>query len=405
MLRRGIEGPLKEALADTPVVLLVGARQVGKSTLAQTLVSEERYLTLDDATLLAGAQVDPTAFVGRQEGLVVIDEVQRVPELLLAIKASVDRNRRAGRFLLTGSANIGFVPRIADALVGRMEILMLWPLSGGEIAEHKEGYLDAVRRARLPGDPPAVTPAEVAGRIARGGYPAVYAWPERRRGAWLRSYVTSVLERDVRELTTVEAIAALPRLVTLLATRVATLLNLADVSRTTGIPYTTLQRYMTLLERTFLIHQIPGWGVKLGARVLKSPKLVFSDTGLATTLLRFGSSRLPQEAIFGPLLENFVIMELRKQASWHEEQTGLHHFRTPKGIEVDVVIEFEGGEVVGVEVTQSQTVTGEDFRGLHELAKLAGKRFRTGVILYLGRRVVPFGKSLFAVPLAALWEW
>lgn len=405
MLRRGIEGPLKQALADNPVVLLVGARQVGKSTLAQTLVPEERYLTLDDATLLAAAQADPTAFVGRQKGLVVIDEVQRVPELLLAIKASVDRNRRPARFLLTGSANIRFVAGVADALVGRMEILTLWPLSQGEMAERGEGFLDAVRRSRLPNDPPAVTPAEVAGRIVRGGYPAVYAWAERRRAAWLRSYVTGVLERDVRELTTVEVIAALPRLVTLLATRVATLVNLADVSRTTGIPHTTLQRYMALLERMFLIHQVPGWGVKPGARVLKSPKLVFPDTGLATALLRGGSLRLRQEPIFGPVLENFVIMELRKQASWHEEQPALYHFRTPKGIEVDVVIEFDEGEVVGVEVTQSQTVTGDDFRGLRELANVTGKRFRAGVILYSGRRVVPFGKNLFAVPMAALWEW
>lgn len=405
MLRRGIEGPLKKALADTPVVLLVGGRQVGKSTLAQALVPEERYLTLDDTTLLAAAQTDPTAFVRRQEGLVVIDEVQRVPDLLLAIKASVDRDRRPGSFLLTGSANIRLVPKVAGPLVGRMEILTLWPLSQGEMAERGEGFLDAVRRARLPGDPPAVTAAQVAGRIVRGGYPAVYASPEQRRATWLRSYVTGILERDVRELTTVEAIAALPRLVALLATRLATLVNLADISRTTGIPHSTLQRHMALLERTFLIHQIPGWGVKLGARVLKSPKLVFTDTGLATAILRLGSSRLRQEHIFGPALENFVIMELAKQASWHEEQPALYHFRTPKGIEVDVVLEFEGGEVVGVEVTQSQTVTNGDFRGLHELAKITGKRFRAGVILYLGRRVVPFGKSLFAVPLSALWEW
>jgi predicted AAA+ superfamily ATPase len=245
----------------------------------------------------------------------------------------------------------------------------------------------------------------MAERIVRGGYPAVYAWPERRRATWLRSYVTGVLERDVRELTTAEALAALPRLVTLLATRVATLVNLADVSRTTGIPHTSLQRYMALLERTFLIHQIPGWGLKLGPRVLKTPKLVFADTGLAAALMRLGSSRLPGEPLSGPLLENFVIMELRKQVSWHEEQPALYHFRTPKGIEVDVVAEFEEGEVIGVEVTRSQTVTGADFRGLHELATLAGKRFRAGLVLYLGRRVVPFGPKLAAVPMPALWEW
>lgn len=162
---------------------------------------------------------------------------------------------------------------------------------------------------------------------------------------------------------------------------------------------------MALLERTLLVHQVPGWGIKLGTRVLKSAKLVFGDTGLATALLHLGSARLPGEPTFGPLLENFVMIEMRKQASWHDEQPELYHFRTPKGIEVDAVAEFEGGEVVGIEVTGSQTVTGEDFRGLNELARLVGKRFRAGVILYLGRRVVPFGKNLHAVPMAALWEW
>ena len=405
MLRRGVEGPLKEALASSPVVLLTGARQVGKSTLARTLVSEDRYLTLDDATLLAAAQADPTAFVGRHDRMVVIDEVQRVPELLLAIKAAVDRDRRPGRFLLTGSTSIRFVPRVADALVGRMEILMLWPLSQGEILERGEGFLDAARRARLPGEPSGVTAADAAGRIVRGGYPAVYTSTERRRATWLRSYVTGVLGRDVRELSSIEAVAALPRLVALLATRVATLVNLADVSRTTGIPYTTLQRHLALLDRTYLIHFVPGWGMKLGTRVLKTPKLVFADTALAAALLHLGAARLTRESISGPILENFVIMELEKQASWHEERPRLYHFRTPKGLEVDAVLEFEEGEVVGIEVTQSQTVTGADFRGLNELAKLAGKRFRVGVILYLGRRVVPFGKRLYAVPMAALWEW
>jgi predicted AAA+ superfamily ATPase len=201
---------------------------------------------------------DPVAFVNRQEGLVVIDEIQRVPELLLAIKASVDRNWRPGRFLLTGSANIRFVLGVADSLVGRMEILTLWPLSQGEITERREGFLGAIRRERLPASPTPVTIEEIAERLVRGGYPAVYTWPERRRAAWLRSYVIGVLERDVRELTSVEAIAALPRLLTLLATRVSTLVNLADISRSTGIPHSTLQRYMALLERIFLIRHTPS---------------------------------------------------------------------------------------------------------------------------------------------------
>jgi len=406
MLQRWIRRPLDAALADTPVVLLTGPRQAGKSTLARTLVSEDRYLTLDDATLLAAAQADPQAFIGRaRERLVVIDEVQRAPDLLLGIKAAVDRDRRPGRFLLTGSTNVRFIPSVADALVGRMEILTLWPLSQGEIEGHREGFLDSVRRGRLPDDPPPVRMDEMAERVVRGGLPAVHDWPERRRAAWLRSYVMAVLDRDVRELASLEALAMLPRLVTLLATRVGTLVNLADISRTLGVPHSTLQRHMALLERTYLIRPIPGWGTRLGARVLKSGKLLFADTGLATALLRLTAARLPAETVCGPMLENFVIMELAKQVSWHEEQPELYHFRTPKGHEVDAVVELEGGEVLGIEVTRSQTVTMADFRGLNELARLAGRRFRCGVVLYLGRRVVPFAKNLHAVPMAALWTW
>jgi len=405
VLRRGIERALKAALADTPVVLLTGARQVGKSTLAQTLVPEDRYYTLDDTTLLAAAQADPTAFVGRHDRTIVIDEIQRVPDLLLAIKASVDRDRRPGRFLLTGSAKIQFVPRVAESLVGRMEILTLWPFSQGEIVGRREGFLEAICQKRLPGNPTPLPVEEMAARIVRGGYPPVYTWAERRRAAWLRSYVTGVLERDIRELTTIEALADLPRLIALLATRVATLVNLADISRSVGIPHTTLQRYMALLERTFLVHQVPAWGMKLGSRVVKAGKLLFADTGLATALLHLSAVRVPKEPIGGPMLENFVIMELWKQASWLAEWPRIYHFRTPKGLEVDAVVEGEAGEILGIEVTQSQTVRGEDFRGLHELARLAGRRFRIGVILYLGRKVVPFGNNFYAVPMAALWEW
>jgi predicted AAA+ superfamily ATPase len=214
-----------------------------------------------------------------------------------------------------------------------MEILTLWPLSQGEIEGHREGFLDSMRRGRLPDDPPPVGMDEMAERVVRGGLPAVHDWPERRRAAWLRSYVMAVLDRDVRELASIEALAMLPRLVTLLATRVGTLVNLADIARTLGVPHSTLQRHMALLVRTYLIRPVPGWGTRLGARVLKSGKLLFADTGLATALLRLTAARLPAETVCGPMLENFVIMELAKQVSWHEEQPELYHFRTPKGHE------------------------------------------------------------------------
>ena len=404
MYKRHLEGPLREALADTPVVLLMGARQVGKSTLAQTLVPADRYLTLDDATVLAAAEADPAAFVEQFDALTVIDEVQRAPKLLLEIKASVDRRRRPGRFLLTGSANVLTGPKVAESLAGRMEILYMWPLSQGEIARRPEGFIDALRRERLPAAPAPIERHELIDRALRGGYPDALNRSEPRRLSWLRSYITSVLARDVRDLANIDSLTALPRLLALLASRAAGLLNLADISRTAGIPYTSLQRHLALLEKTFLVHQIDAWATNLGARVLKSAKLLLVDSGLAAALLDLRRSQLANHPMFGHLVENFVLMELRKQCSWHAEQPTLYHFRTPKGAEVDAVLEIQD-QVFGIEIKGTGTVTGDDFRGLRILADIAGKRFRRGVVLHLGQRVVPFGAHLHAVPLSALWEW
>lgn len=405
MIRRHITEALNAALRDTPVVLLVGPRQAGKSTLAQTLVEPDRYVTLDDATTLAAAQRDPAGFIAPFDELTVIDEVQRVPDLLLAVKVAVDRRRRPGRFLLTGSANVLFVPRVADSLAGRMEILTLHPLSQGEIEGRREGLLDAVFGNRLPKTPGAPSRADVVHRILRGGYPDVYGRAEGRRRRWFASYITAVLQRDVRDLANIEKLTALPNMLALLAARTGGLLNLADVGRGTGLPYATLQRYMALLQTTFLVRLIPAWATNLGSRVTKAPKLAFADTGLAGALLHLTETRLPAEPTpWGGLLENFVVVELLKQISRRPDAVQLFHFRTPKGPEVDVVLE-RNGHVVGIEVRASQTVTADDFRGLKALAELAGRRFHRGLVLYLGQQTVAFGARLDAVPVTALWEF
>lgn len=405
MIQRHIEGPLQEALADTPVVLLVGARQTGKSTLAQTLVPPSRYLTLDDATILASARAAPSEFVAGFDHLVVIDEVQRSPGLLSAIKASVDRRRSAGRFLLTGSANVMMMPQIADSLVGRMEHLTLWPLSQGEISKHKEGFLDAIWADRLPSGAGGMSLAQLVERVTRGGYPVAYSRTEARRRAWFRSYVTGVVQRDVRDLTRIEGLTALPRLLAVLAARAASVLNLADVSRDLGVPYTTAQRYVALLETVFLIRAVPAWSGNLGHRVTKTHKVVFVDPALAAALLHASAARLVKDGtLAGRLIENFIVMELVKQASWHSDEPQIYHFRTPKGAEVDVVLEVDG-RVVGVEIKASDSVTDGDFRGLRALAQLAGRRFHRGLVLYRGERIVPFAPNLHAAPLSAVWAW
>jgi uncharacterized protein len=405
MIRRHIEANLKAALADTPVVLLVGARQTGKSTLARTFVPKNRYVTLDDATTLASAKADPTAFVEQFDTLVAIDEVQRVPELFLAMKAVVDRRRRPGRFLLTGSANVLMIPRIADSLVGRMELLTLWPLSQGEIARHEEGFLDVLLGDRLPSAPLRVGRMEIFDRVLRGGYPLAYRRDESRRRAWFGSYVTGVLQRDIRDLAHIEGLTALPRLLTLLAAQSSGLLNLASINNAVGISYTTLQRYMSLLQTTFLIRTVPAWSKNLGKRATKTPKLMFADTGLAASLLGFSHTRLEtDQGVSGQLFENFVTMELVKQASWHTKRPEVFHFRSQKGAEVDVVLEVDG-RIIGIEVKMAENLSGDDFRGLSILEDMVGRRFHRGIVLYSGRRVVPFGQRLHAVPASTLWKW
>lgn len=338
---------------------------------------------------------------------VVLDEVQRVPELFLAIKASVDRDRRAGRFLLTGSANVLLLPRLSESLAGRMEILTLWPLSQGEIEGVREGFIDAVFGRALPALPEAKEGRlGLVGRMLRGGYPEVLARAsEDRRRAWFGSYVTTILDRDVRDIAEIEGLTAMPRLLTLLATRSTALLNYADLSRSLGMPQSTLKRYMALLETTFLIQTVPAWHSNVGKRLLKTPKVVLTDSGLMAHLLGLSRERLTEHPdVTGPLLETFVLMELRKQAAWSHRQPQILHFRTQTGQEVDIILEDRSGRLIGIEVKASATVGSEDFRGLRALSQIAGKRFHRGIVLYDGSQALPFGPNLYALPVSALWR-
>jgi predicted AAA+ superfamily ATPase len=409
IFQRHIESPLLDALADTPVVLLHGARQTGKSTLARSIAAGKHpatYLTLDDAGVLAAARSDPAGFIGGLSGPVVLDEIQRAPEIFLAIKAAVDRDRKPGRFLLTGSANVLLLPRLSDSLAGRMEILTLWPLSQGEIEGVREGFLDLLFSSRLPDQRTArERPAHLVRRMLRGGYPGIgMRISEQRQKAWFGSYITTILQRDVRDLANIEGLTTLPRLMSLLATRAASLLNVSELSRSFAMPMTTLKRYLALLETTFLIQMLPPWSNNLGKRLVKTPRLVLADSGLMSYLLGLTEQRLDEQPnLLGPLLENFVIMELQKQLGWSRAKPQLFHFRTQVGQEVDIVLEDSAGRVVGVEVKATSSVTGQDFKGLRALAELLGRRFLRGVLLYRGSEIIPFGPKLHALPMNSLW--
>ena len=410
VFRRHITPQLLAALADTPIVLLHGARQVGKSTLAQEIASgphPARYLTLDDAVVLAAAKSDPAGVIAGLEGPVVIDEVQRAPELILPIKAAVDRDRRPGRFLLTGSANVLLLPRLSESLAGRIEVSTLWPLSQGEINGVVENFVDGVfsPALALPSHT-GVARDELARRIVAGGYPEAVLRLPARRPSWFRSYVTTILQRTVRDIADIERIHEIPRLLSVLAARTGTLLNVADLSRTLGIPQTTLQRYLAVLQTTFLIHLLPAWTAKARKRLLKSPKILLVDTGLAAHLVGTDSRGLPASTeLWGAFVETFVVMELLRQVGWSTTHPTLYHFRTAKGEEVDVVLEAPSGEVAGVEVKAAVSVDADDFRGLRILAEIAGRRFVRGSLLYLGDQAVPFGANLYALPISSLWRW
>lgn len=399
---------LTEALEDTPVVLIHGPRQCGKTTLARAVGDEAgySYVSFDDDVLRASSQADPVGFVADLPDKVVLDEVQRVPELFTALKAAVDRDRRPGRFILTGSANVLLVPRLADSLAGRMEILRLHPLAQAELAGNQPGFLGALFGDGFKTNQQARLGNELAERIAAGGYPAALARASsRRRATWYREYIETLVQRDVRDLARISSLDVLPRLLTLAAGQTARLLNVTDLASPFQLSRPTIRDYVTLLARVFLLEELPPWHSNRLSRLIKTPKLHLGDTGLACALLGVDAAALwADRSLLGQLLETFIFQELRRQASWQDEPIAFHHFRDKDGVEVDIVLEGSGQRVAGVEVKAAATVTASDFRGLRKLKESAGKRFVGGVVMYDGEVTAPFGDRLYAVPIRSLWE-
>jgi predicted AAA+ superfamily ATPase len=408
MFRRNLQSRLETALADTPVVLVNGPRQSGKSTLVRQLADAAGvpYRTMDDATVLAAAMADPDGFVANQPAAVAIDEIQKVPALFPAMKRAVDNDRRGGRFLLTGSANVLLLPRLADSLAGRMEVLPLLPLSQGELRGSRESFVDWAFGQEAPPPLSARRAAyDLAETIVAGGYPEAIARPDpARRAAWHDAYLSAVLQRDVRDLANIQGLTDVPRLLALLAARQSGLLNVSDVARGCGLPVSSVQRYVSLLQTVFLFEPLPAWFVNLEKRITKAPKTHLVDTGLAAFLTGYDAERLRADpAFFGRLLEGFVVGEVRKQLSWSSVRATPYHFRTASGQEVDLVLESRDGRVVGIEVKGSSTVGPGDFRGLEMLSEACQGNLARGVVLYRGRTVVPFGR-FWAMPVEALWE-
>jgi hypothetical protein len=407
LIRRHAESQVIEALADTPVVLIHGPRQAGKSTLAQTVgrTTEARYVTLDDPIPRSLALDDPQGFVQAYPGPVIVDEVQRAPGLFLAIKASVDRDRRPGRFLLTGSANVLSLPKIADSLAGRMAIIDLLPFSQAELEARPPSFIERLF-GRSPLDSAGGPVADVIARALRGGFPEAHARTSAsRRDAWFSDYLRTLLERDVRDLANIEGLAQMPRLLKLLAARVGAALNVVDLSRETQIPNTSLHRYLDLLEAIFLIHPVRAWSTDQEVRLIKTAKLFLVDSGLMGYLLNAGPSQLADDPDkLRPVLENFVANEIRKLSLASPQQHSLYHLRTVRRLQVDLVVENRSGEVSGIQVRPGTTVRPQDTDGLQLLRELAGENFRKGLVLYMGNRTEPLAPNIFAVPVSSLWH-
>ncbi len=404
---RHAEGRLAGALADTPVVLLHGPRQCGKTTLARAVAEPAGYgyLSFDDDTLTAAAKADPAGFVANLPHRMVLDEIQRVPEIFTSIKAQVDRDRRPGRFLLTGSANVLLLPTLADSLAGRLEAQRLHPLAQCELARHESGFLRALFSRDFPVARHERLGPEMSRRIVAGGFPAALARQPGRQRDWYRAYVQTLVQRDVRDLARIGSLDAVPRLLEFAAGQTAHLLNISELAGPFQLSRPTIRDYMALLERVFLVETLPPWHVRHLNRLIKTPKIHLGDTGLASALLRVDAQALDKDRVLlGQLLETFVFHELRRQASWGPADIAFHHFRDRDDHEVDIVLEQGRLQLTGVEVKASGTVREADFRGLRKLREIAGERFVCGVVLYDGEVSIPFSKDLFAVPLRALWD-
>jgi uncharacterized protein len=395
------------ALCDTRVVLITGPRQAGKSTMARLSLSPKmnpKEVTLDEARMLAAARDDPAGFV-QHEGTLFIDEIQRAPELLLAIKAVVDRSNRPGQFLLTGSANVLNMPRVADALPGRMEIVTLWPFSQGEIEGQVDGFVDRLFANSNHAMQTTLRKADYLGRAVCGGFPEIVMRSEGRRRPWFESYIQTLIQHDIQDLASVEQSTELSALLRLIAARSGQLLNLEELARDARLSPTTARRYMRLLESAYVIKTVPGWATSKTTRSIRAPKIFIADSGLLCHLLNVTVDGLASpggEA--GHVLESFVVMEITRQLGWSQTRANLHHFRTKDGTEVDVVLETPDGRIAGVEVKAGATVRSNDFRGLRLLSSKVGSRFAGGVVLYAGTDTLSFGNGLKCVPLGALWQ-
>lgn len=412
LIARSIEAELRDILSVSRAAAIVGPRQAGKSTLAKQLQAVgvvPNYFSLDDEATRVAARSDPEGFALSLPRPAAIDEVQRVPELMLAVKQILDRDQTPGQFLLTGSADLVTARVIADALPGRVEYVHLWPLSQAEIAGTRTSIVDVL----LDGAAPRVIGAPKgrgasAELVLAGGFPDARERSPRQRVRYFRSYVQTILARDLPDIGEVRIDSAkLEQLLRLLAARTSGLVNYAALGRDLTLGDKTVKAHTELLAQLFLSYRLRPWSANLGARQVKTPKLLLSDSGLAAALLGVDAARYSapdQGPLAGTLFETFVVMEVVKQATWSVTPVELFFYRDTEKHEVDVVLEAASGEVVGIEAKSTATVDTADARGLRLLRDRLGTRFKAGAIVYCGEHTLPIDERIWAVPISGLWQ-
>ena len=403
------EAQLREALEDTPVVLIHGSRQCGKTTLATTLGKElgYQYYSFDDDNQRQAAKIDPIGFVQNLPEFCILDEIQRVPELFTSIKKSVDDNRKPGRFILTGSANVLLLPKLSDSLAGRMEIIHLRPLANTELAKQPPQFLTQLFSSDFKTNQKQKSYIRLGKKLAElivtGGYPAAIARTnEKRKSRWYKDYITTLVQKDVKEMTRIQNLDILPRLLSVSASQTARLFNASDLAAPFSLSRPTIREYLALLQQVFLIEQLEPWHNNRLSRLIKTPKLHLTDTGVACALLGITSKTLWQDKnLLGSLLETYIYQELRKSGDWYEQPLKFYHFRDKDKVEVDIIIE-QGNSIVGIEIKASATITKNDFKGLNKLKAKMNQSFLTGIVFYDGESIIPFGDKLYAIPISLL---
>ncbi len=404
-VQRLIASRIHDAMADTPVILVVGPRQAGKTTLVKELADDTiRYLTLDDEITLSAALQDPIGFI-RDLDRAIIDEVQRAPALLLAIKKSIDEDRRPGRFLLTGSSNVMTTPKVADSLAGRMETLALLPFAQCEMSGHASHWLETVFTGKAPTISKGTIGQQLVEVVVSGGYPEVVTRSSsRRRKTWIRQYLNALIQRDIQDISNIHKVESLPRFMGALATVSGQLCNYSKIGGQVGLTSKTVDTYMALFEQMFLLQRVRPWAANRLKRIVKTPKMHFLDSGILSHLMNLTTAMTEKDrGVFGNVLESFVYGELRKLASFSDTEYRIYHYRDTSQREVDFVMEDEADRIVGIEVKASATVTAADFKGMQALAEADRENFVLGMILYDGEETLPFGNRMHAVPISSLW--